>query len=63
MIMGKFIGKWASAKIGQHKMLWSNTRIFHSTRLQSEAGFLHSISTSQMRKLERVNGFQTENWD
>ena len=58
--MGKFKGKWASGKIGWHKMLWSNTRIFHSARLQSEVGFLPSISTSQRRKLERE--IWTDNW-
>lgn len=61
--MGKFNGKQALGKIGRHKMLWSNTRIFHSARLRSEAVLLPSIITSQRKKLERVKGIQTDNWE
>lgn len=62
IITGKTNGKWASGKIGQHRMLWRNTRIFHSVHLQSKAKFLPRISTSQKRKLQRAKGIWTDNW-
>lgn len=52
IITGKTNGKWASGKIGQHRMLWRNTRIFHSVHWKREAEFLPRISTSQKRKLQ-----------
>lgn len=52
IIKGKTDGKWASGKIGQHRMLCRNTKIFHSVRLQSEAELLPRISTSQKRERE-----------